>query len=222
MKRSAIVVGIARLAALISVEVAAQSSPPSSPKAREVEALVNSAAALIEAKGKMAFSEFRVKDSEWFHGDTQPICPEQQNHRHYCTRATDPRKGELKPTPGHGQSSSCRTAAFCAGAPSTTMDLGLSAALGREQTSLNGQQPTFDPPGDSDAALPETGLGCISATERTARSYWRPYWEERLIALIFSRATLAGAATNGLYPFAFGLSFSLGGAIFSRSSHDSI
>jgi methyl-accepting chemotaxis protein len=47
-----------------------QSSPPPSKKAREVEALVNRAAALIDSKGKAAFVHFRLKDSEWFHGDT--------------------------------------------------------------------------------------------------------------------------------------------------------
>jgi len=46
------------------------SSPPPSEKARQVEALVNKAAALIDSKGKAAFADFRVKDSEWFHGDT--------------------------------------------------------------------------------------------------------------------------------------------------------
>jgi methyl-accepting chemotaxis protein len=55
---------------LVTTEANAQSSPPSSAKAKEVEALVNKAAALIEAKGKAAFSELRVKDSEWYHGDT--------------------------------------------------------------------------------------------------------------------------------------------------------
>jgi methyl-accepting chemotaxis protein len=47
----------------------AQLSPPLSPREREVEALVNKAAALIDAKGKAAFSEFRTKGTEWFHGD---------------------------------------------------------------------------------------------------------------------------------------------------------
>jgi cytochrome c len=48
----------------------AQQSPPTSDRAMQVETLVNKAAALIDSKGKAAFSEFRVKDSEWFHGDT--------------------------------------------------------------------------------------------------------------------------------------------------------
>ncbi len=47
-----------------------QSSPPPSEKAREVEALVNKAAALIDSEGKAAFADFRLKDSKWFHGDT--------------------------------------------------------------------------------------------------------------------------------------------------------
>jgi len=55
---------------LSAADVIAQSSPPSSPREQEVEALVNKAAALIDANGKVAFSEFRTKGTEWFHGDT--------------------------------------------------------------------------------------------------------------------------------------------------------
>jgi cytochrome c len=47
-----------------------QQSPPASERAKQTEVLVNKAAALIEANGKASFSEFRKKDSEWFHGDT--------------------------------------------------------------------------------------------------------------------------------------------------------
>ena len=47
-----------------------QQSPPASERAKEVEALVNKAAALIEGNGKASFAEFRNKDREWFHHDT--------------------------------------------------------------------------------------------------------------------------------------------------------
>ena len=47
-----------------------QQSPPTSEQAKKIEALVNKAAALIDSKGKAIFSEFRKKDTEWFHGDT--------------------------------------------------------------------------------------------------------------------------------------------------------
>jgi len=47
-----------------------QPSPLTSEKAKQVEALVNKAAALIDSKGKAAFAEFSVKGSEWFHDDT--------------------------------------------------------------------------------------------------------------------------------------------------------
>jgi len=47
----------------------AEDEPPSSPEATRLEALVNKAAALVDAKGKDAFSEFRQKGSEWFSGD---------------------------------------------------------------------------------------------------------------------------------------------------------
>jgi methyl-accepting chemotaxis protein len=48
----------------------AQESPPTSEKAKQIEALVNKAAALIESKGKAIFPELRKKDTEWFRGDT--------------------------------------------------------------------------------------------------------------------------------------------------------
>ncbi|MBN3764062.1 cache domain-containing protein [Burkholderia sp. Ac-20365] len=47
-----------------------QSFPPASETTRQTEALVGKAAALIDGKGKAAFAEFRVKGSEWLHGDT--------------------------------------------------------------------------------------------------------------------------------------------------------
>jgi methyl-accepting chemotaxis protein len=50
--------------------VIAQQSAPTSEKAKQIEVLVNEAAALIESKGKTAFEEFRQKDTKWFSGDT--------------------------------------------------------------------------------------------------------------------------------------------------------
>ena len=44
--------------------------PPATEQAKQVELLVNKAAALVDSEGKAAFTEFRKKDSEWFHGDT--------------------------------------------------------------------------------------------------------------------------------------------------------
>ena len=71
MNRRVTFVGIAFFALMLGTTVAMpRSSPPPSPSAQEIEALVNKAAALVDAKGKTAFSQFRVKGSEWFHGDT--------------------------------------------------------------------------------------------------------------------------------------------------------
>jgi len=71
MNRTVAFLGTALFAGVLGTTMAiARTSPPSSPKAREVEALVNKAAVLVDAKGKAAFSEFRAKGSEWFHGDT--------------------------------------------------------------------------------------------------------------------------------------------------------
>lgn len=47
-----------------------QQSPPTSERARQVEALVDKAATVIDSNGKASFSEFRKKGGEWFHGDT--------------------------------------------------------------------------------------------------------------------------------------------------------
>src|SRR4030065_2264120 len=61
----------ATLATMLMVNpVNAQESPPTSEKAKQIEALVNKAAALIESKGKAIFPEFRNKDSECFSGKT--------------------------------------------------------------------------------------------------------------------------------------------------------
>src|SRR4051812_48254635 len=57
------------LIALASPVLSAGAPPPSA-QVGEVEALVKKAAAEIEQKGTAAFTEFRKKDSTWFHGDT--------------------------------------------------------------------------------------------------------------------------------------------------------
>ena len=46
-----------------------QQSPPNSDKAKQIEALVNKAAAIVDTKGKAALSEFRERGSEWWSGD---------------------------------------------------------------------------------------------------------------------------------------------------------
>ncbi len=43
---------------------------PQSEKAKQIVALVNGAAALIESKGKDAFPAFKKKDSKWYKGKT--------------------------------------------------------------------------------------------------------------------------------------------------------
>jgi signal transduction histidine kinase len=47
-----------------------QQSPPASEQTKRIETMVNKAAALVESKGKGAFSEFRKRDSEWWFGNT--------------------------------------------------------------------------------------------------------------------------------------------------------
>ena len=70
MQWKAVSIGIVFLSVFGTTLAVAQSSPPASPKAEATEALVDKAAALIDAKGRGAFSELRVNGTEWFHGDT--------------------------------------------------------------------------------------------------------------------------------------------------------
>ena len=65
-----IMIFIALTTIVIASPVISQQSPPTSEQAKRIEAMVNKAAALVEAKGKAAFSEFRKRDSEWWFGNT--------------------------------------------------------------------------------------------------------------------------------------------------------
>ena len=47
-----------------------QQSSPTSAQAKQIEAMVNKAAELVNKTGKAAFAEFRKKDSEWWSGNT--------------------------------------------------------------------------------------------------------------------------------------------------------
>ena len=71
MNANALLAGLALTTFVAAASpVFSQQGPPSSERAKQVEALVTNAAALIDSKGKAAFTDFRKKDSEWFHGDT--------------------------------------------------------------------------------------------------------------------------------------------------------
>ncbi len=54
----------------MAVPATSQTAPTPSERTRAIEALVNKAAALVERRGRAAFSEFRRADSEWWFGDT--------------------------------------------------------------------------------------------------------------------------------------------------------
>ena len=54
---------------LAANSASSQQSAPNSEKAKQIEALVNKAAALVDTKGKAALSEFRERGSEWWSGD---------------------------------------------------------------------------------------------------------------------------------------------------------
>lgn len=51
----------------------AAAQEPNSPKAKQIKAMVDKAAALVEKKGKDAFAEFKKEGSEWFKGDAYII-----------------------------------------------------------------------------------------------------------------------------------------------------
>ena len=55
---------------LVANSAYSQSSPPNSDQAKRIQMLVDRAAALVTAKGKEAFSEFRPRGSDWFSGYT--------------------------------------------------------------------------------------------------------------------------------------------------------
>jgi cytochrome c len=57
-------------ALLVATVAGGQETPPDSEKAKQIAALVNKAASLINAKGKAAFPEFHKQGSEWRIGDT--------------------------------------------------------------------------------------------------------------------------------------------------------
>jgi methyl-accepting chemotaxis protein len=73
MRRKALRKGIATcfgIMFLISSAAYSATPEPQSKQAKEVKALVDKGAALVESKGKEAFPEFRKKGSAWFKGDT--------------------------------------------------------------------------------------------------------------------------------------------------------
>lgn len=59
------------LAGLMMASAAqSQEAPPPSEKAKQIEDLVNRAAALVDQRGRAAFDEFRKRDSQWWFGHT--------------------------------------------------------------------------------------------------------------------------------------------------------
>jgi len=71
MNTKALLMGFALTVSLaVASPASSQQAPPPSERAKQTEALINKAAALIDKNGKAALAEFRKKDSEWFHDDT--------------------------------------------------------------------------------------------------------------------------------------------------------
>jgi cytochrome c len=54
---------------VLATHSASSQTPPNPEKAKQIEALVNQAAAIVDTKGKAALSEFRERGSEWWTGD---------------------------------------------------------------------------------------------------------------------------------------------------------
>ncbi len=73
MKRKALYGGFLILfgvACLLASPGFSATPEPQSEQAKQIKALVDKAAVLIESKGKDAFPEFRKKNSEWYKGET--------------------------------------------------------------------------------------------------------------------------------------------------------
>jgi cytochrome c len=58
------------VAALVVAGCVSPQQHPTSEQAKRIEAVVNKAAALVERRGTVAFSEFKKRDSEWWSGST--------------------------------------------------------------------------------------------------------------------------------------------------------
>jgi signal transduction histidine kinase len=65
-----LLIGAALAGLLMAGAAQAQDAPPPSDQARQIEDLVNRAAALVNQRGRAAFAEFRKRDSEWWSGNT--------------------------------------------------------------------------------------------------------------------------------------------------------
>jgi len=70
-RRTALVLGAAASLSLSLTRTSEAQAPElESPKAKQVQALVDKAAQLVGSEGRAAFPKFRQKGSEWFTGDT--------------------------------------------------------------------------------------------------------------------------------------------------------
>jgi cytochrome c len=69
MLRQIILICASLILVLAANSAISQQSPPNSEKAKQIEALVNEAAAMVDTKGKAALSEFRERGSKWWSGD---------------------------------------------------------------------------------------------------------------------------------------------------------
>ena len=56
-------------ALMMAAAARADEGPPPSDQSKRIEDMVDRAAALVEQKGRAAFAEFRVRDSEWWFGN---------------------------------------------------------------------------------------------------------------------------------------------------------
>ena len=66
----AFLVSTALASLMMTGATCAQNAPPPSEQAKQIEGLVNQAAALVDQRGRAAFDEFRKPNSEWWHGNT--------------------------------------------------------------------------------------------------------------------------------------------------------
>lgn len=63
-------VGVSALPLFAGFPAFSQQSPPDLPRAKEIQAIIDKAAQLIDSQGKTAFPKLGEPDSEWRRGDT--------------------------------------------------------------------------------------------------------------------------------------------------------
>ncbi|WP_141342754.1 hypothetical protein [Bradyrhizobium sp. USDA 3458] len=113
----------ASAALMTSSAAQSQDGPPPSDQAKQIEELVNRAAALIDQRRRAAFDEFRKCDSEWWSGNTYLFA--YGDHLNVLLNPAFPKREGTNP---HSSRSTAKMSASTS-APFSARALGSSASL---------------------------------------------------------------------------------------------